>query len=378
MAEKPPKEFKLRLGILGAARHVPTSLLAPLQKNRRLQERLEVVAVAARDLAEADAFAKSLAIPKAYGSYEEMLADPNIDVIYNVLPNALRCRWSVSSLMAGKHVLSEAPLCCNAREALVLQRAAEDAGKVLLEGSHPTYHPLTKRIREMVREGKVGKLESIELTLPVTVSLHGSAVCNKVGALLGVGTYCVGLVRALSREEPRVVSATASHAEGSPDTDVSMSAHLSAPSGVKASFDCSTSPLKSGSANVASIKVTGSSGMIQAKEWFGGKGATANTIVLEQFDGCGWRSVESLDNPQPELRDTYFFQLQTFVNEVQAQTEAGSSGMPWDYTESLATPADSVRNMAVIDAIYRAAGMNPRASVNIPAAPYDHIGTSKL
>lgn len=367
---------RLRIGILGAARHVPTSIFGPLQKNEDLAKRVEVTAVAARDLQEAEVFAKKWGISKAYGSYQELLADPDVDAVYNVLPNALRCQWSVHALVAGKHVLSETPICSNAREAVMLQRAAEDAGKVMLEGSHPTYHPLTKRIREMVVEGKVGKLERIALTLPVTASLYGTAVCSKVGALMGVGTYCVGLIRALAREEPRVLRARAQRAEDAPEVDVAMSCDLALPSGAIAHFDCSLTPQKADTA-AAELTVSGSNGIILAKEWFGGRGTTGNTIALQQFDGCGERSVESLDNPKPEKRDTYYYQLMSFVDEVRAQT-GGHAGMPWDYTQCQVTPSDAVRNMAVIDAIYVAAGMNPKRTFHAPPPPYDHIGLSKL
>lgn len=366
----------LRLGILGAARHVPTSVMAPIQNNKDLAAKVEAVAVASHNLAEADTCAKKWGIQKAYGSYEEMLADPAVDAVYNCLPNALRCHWTVSALRAGKHVLCEAPLCSNAREALVLQRAAEDAGRVMLAGSHPTFHPVTKRIREMVLEGKVGCLQRIDLVLPVGISLEGGAVCSKVGALMGLGSYCVGVVRALASEEPRVVRATAHRSKDQADVDVAVSCDLSFPSGAAAHFHCSLAP---GQDAVAELNVFGSNGAIRAKEWFRGRGESAYNIAIENYDGCGVQSVESMDSPNMDTRDTFYYQLMSFADEVQAQLQLNKTvGLPWDYTQSRATPTDAVMSMAVIDSIFAAAGMSPRKTAFPPSPPYDHIGASKL
>lgn len=365
---------RLRLGILGAARHIPTSVIEPLRKNPDLAARIEVVAVAARDFDEAETFAKKWGIPKVYGSYEEMLADATIDAVYNVLPNALRCQWTVSALQAGKHVLCEAPLCCNAREAVVMQRAAEDAGRVMLEGSYLMYNPVTTRIRQLVLEGQVGKLQRIDLSLPVSASLDGSAICSKVGALLGLGSYCVGVVRALASEEPRVLKATAQRSKDDPSVDIAMSCDLEFPSGAVAHFACSVTP----SNTPSELTVTGNNGVIRAKEWFSGKGRHTYTIAMEHFDGCGDQFVESMNTPHANTRDTFYYQMMTFADEVQAQIRNRRSGLPWDYETIRATPADSVRTMAVIDAIFHAAGMAPRPTTFTPQAPYDRIGRSKL
>merc|ERR1719229_1943343 len=172
---------RLRLGILGAARNVPFSVLKPIQANTDLAARIDIVGIASLEHAEAEKAAKDWGIQKAYTSFDELLADPKVDAVYNVLPSPVRCQWTVKAPLAGKHVLSETPICSNAREAVVAQRAAEDAGRVLLEGTHPTCHPVTKRVRQMIMEGKVGVLEHIDLDLPVGHSLHGKMVCSKTG-----------------------------------------------------------------------------------------------------------------------------------------------------------------------------------------------------
>ncbi|CAE8617957.1 unnamed protein product [Polarella glacialis] len=244
----------------------------------------------------------------------------------------------------------------------------------MLEGSHPSCHPVTKRLREMVMEGKVGKVDRINVVLPVGITLYGSAVCAKVGALMSVGGYCVSLIRSVAGEEPRVISAAAARSTEHPDVDVSISCDLALPSGGVAHFSCSVNP-EATEDGPAAVTVSGCNGIIQAKEWFHGKGKTANSITIETFESAGEKHVENLATKNVDVRDTFYYQLVGFADEIR---RGGSQGMPWDYTMSRATPSDAVRNLALIDAIYRAAGLQPKATLNPPAAPYDRIGLSKL
>mmetsp|Transcript_101345 Transcript_101345/g.315909 ORF Transcript_101345/g.315909 Transcript_101345/m.315909 type:complete len:370 (-) Transcript_101345:31-1140(-) len=364
---------RLRLGILGAARNVPFSVIEPVRSNEDLAARLEIVGLASLDKAEAEAFAKEWGIPKAYASFAELLADPSVEAVYNVLPTAVRCQWSVRALCAGKHVLSETPLSSNAREAVVVQRAAEDYGRVLLEGTHPTCHPVTKRVREMLLDGKIGSLERIDLALPVGHSLQGKTVCTKTGALMGLGCHGVAIVRALAGAEPRVVSASARLSKDSPEVDSAVSCALELPNGVSARVDCSVET--AGSKQPTTFTISGSNGTIHVKEWFTGQGKSSNEIALETFEGCGESLVERVENSA--TRDTFYFQLMTFVDEVLEQERTRAAGMPWEYTKSKG-PSDAVRNMALIDAIYRAASLSPRPTTAAPPEPYDRIGVSKL
>lgn len=367
---------RLRLAILGAARNVPFSVVQPVRENADLRERLEVIGIASREAAEAEAHAKEWGIPKVYTDYEELLADPSVEAVYNVLPGPMRCQWTVRALLAGKHVLSETPLSSNAREALVMQRAAEDAGRVMLEGSHPTCHPVSKRVREMLVEGEIGKLERIDLDLPVGHSLQGKIVCAKTGALLGLGIHGLAIVRFLCGEEPSVVHASMQPSSQDPSVEVSMSCDLLLPCGAEARVACSVA--EEGSKLPSTYTITGSNGVIQVKEWFAG-GTGSHEISHELFDGCGTKSVEYVVNPQ--TRDTFYFQWMAFVDEVRQQEQKqahNAGGMPWHYASSSGSPADAVRNMAVIDAIYRAAGVSPRQTEFHPPQPYDRIGMAKL
>jgi len=366
-------ERRLRLGILGAARNVPFSVLKPVQANPDLAAKIEVAGLASLEKSEAETCAKDWGVSKAFASFEEMLADPQVDAIYNVLPTAVRCQWTIKALQAGKHVLSETPMCSNAREAVVAQRAAEDLGRVLMEGTHPTCHPVTKRVRQMIMEGKVGVLEHIDLDLPVAHSLHGKMVCSKTGALMSLGCHGVAIVRALAGEEPQVINASAQRSKDNPEVDSTMSCNLKFPSGAGAHIGCSIS--EASAEAPTQFTISGSCGTIRVKEWFTGHGKGSNEIQLEQFEECGEHFVERVDNP--EARDTFYFQLMTFVDEVQEQERRQTVGLPWAYTKGKG-PSDAVRNMALIDAIYRSANMKPWTTTSPPPEPYNAIGRSKL
>src|SRR5260370_3942500 len=142
MATKRP----LRFGILGAARIAPEALIKPAQKSADA----EVVAIAARDPARAREFADAHKIPRVLATYEDLINDPELDAIYNPLPNSLHCEWTIAALRAGKHVLCEKPLASNAEEAARMTQAANETGKILGEAFHYRYHPLPDRVRALI------------------------------------------------------------------------------------------------------------------------------------------------------------------------------------------------------------------------------------
>lgn len=369
---------QMRLGVLGAARNVPFTVLQPIRDNPDLAAKLKVVGLASRDLTEADAFAREWHIPKAYASFEEMLADPTVGAVYNVLPVAVRCEWTIKALMAGKHVLSETPICNNAYEAIALQRAAEDGQRVLLEGSHPTCHPVTRRCRDLILSGAVGRVEQIELDLPVGHSLQGKLVCSTSGSLMALGCHGIAIIRSLAGEEPEVVKAKPRISAEDPSIDTEMLADMVLPSGASAQMKCSI--VAETSKQPTQFTINGSSGTIHVKEWFTGEGKGANEVALEQFLDAGERQTQPVDNPYGKTQSTFYFQLQRFVDEVADQEKKSELGvgMPWDYSIGIGSPTDAVRNMAVIDACYRAAGMRTRSSQSALPAPYNSFRFSKL
>jgi D-xylose 1-dehydrogenase (NADP+, D-xylono-1,5-lactone-forming) len=147
---------KIRWGLLSTAR-INTALIEPI----RQAERSELVAVASRDEAKGRAYAQEHGIPKAFGSYEALLADPEVDVIYNSLPNSLHCEWTVKAAEAGKHVLCEKPIVTSLAELDQVEAAATANGVTIFEAFMYLHHPQTRQVKAMIEEGKLGNLQLI-------------------------------------------------------------------------------------------------------------------------------------------------------------------------------------------------------------------------
>ena len=144
----------VRIGVLGAARIAPNALIAPARDNAEA----EVVAVAARDRDRAAAYAQKHGIGRVHGSYEELLADPDIDAVYNPLPNGLHGRWTRAALAGGKHVLCEKPFTANAAEAREIGDLTTQSDRVVMEAFHYRYHPLAERMKRIVDGGTLGRI----------------------------------------------------------------------------------------------------------------------------------------------------------------------------------------------------------------------------
>ncbi|KAJ9099912.1 hypothetical protein QFC21_003917 [Naganishia friedmannii] len=144
----------LRLGILSSAMIDAAAVVRPAESHPGLK----IVAIASRELSKAQDGAKKFGIPKAYGSYEEMLDDPEIDAIYISVPNGLHAEWAIKSMRAGKHVLIEKPLCANVDEAKAIFEVAQQTGRVALEAFHWQFHPAAHVVKSYVDSGKYGKV----------------------------------------------------------------------------------------------------------------------------------------------------------------------------------------------------------------------------
>src|SRR5512142_2648683 len=148
----------IRIGILGAAAIVPMALTNPACRVPEAQ----IAAIAARDPQRAQAFARKHHVPRVHQNYSDLLADPEIDAVYNPLPNGLHAEWTIRALRAGKHVLCEKPLASNAREAETMAGVARETGLILSEAFAYRYHPLTRRVKEILTSGELGKVRHIE------------------------------------------------------------------------------------------------------------------------------------------------------------------------------------------------------------------------
>src|SRR5256885_6126119 len=184
----------LRIGTLGSSRISRPALIEPAAS----VPEVIVAAVAARDLARAEAYALRHGIEKAYGSYQELLDDPEIDAVYNPLPNSLHGPWTLRAIAAGKHVLCEKPFTSNADEAAQVVRAAEDSGLVVMEAMHYRYHPLIARLREVTAGlGPVRHLQcwtSFAIGDPADIR-YDFALGG--GALMDGGCYAIDVLRLL-------------------------------------------------------------------------------------------------------------------------------------------------------------------------------------
>ena len=188
-------------------------MIAPpaLVRPAREVEGAVVQAVAARDPARARAFAKKHAIPTVHESYDALLRDPDLDAIYNPLPNGLHCEWTLKALEAGKHVLCEKPMASNAEQAERMAEASERTGRVLVEAFHWRYHPLAARMREVVR-GELGEVEHFEAAMCVPFLAPGNIRYRYElagGATMDAGCYPINMLRYLAGAEPEVVGARA-------------------------------------------------------------------------------------------------------------------------------------------------------------------------
>ncbi|MGE0388460.1 MAG: Gfo/Idh/MocA family protein, partial [Gammaproteobacteria bacterium] len=223
----------LRVGILGCA-SVATYGLLDL---RAALPEIDVCALAARDPERARAFAHAHGVRTAHAHYAALIADPNVEVVYNALPNGLHAHWSIAALQAGKAVVCEKPLAANVVEGERMVAAAAAAGQPLIEAFHYLYHPVARRALEIAGSGMLGALREAEAVFEVAVDSVGPGDIRRSfalagGTLMDSGCYCVDFLRRLIGGEPRVVSARALCAPA--QVDVNMRAELAFPGGVRA------------------------------------------------------------------------------------------------------------------------------------------------
>jgi predicted dehydrogenase len=319
----------VRIGILGAASIAPLALIIPAREN----EEVEVAAVAARDVSRAEAFAAKHRIARVHGSYEAMIADPELDAVYNPLPNGLHGRWTRAALSAGKHVLCEKPFTANAAEAREIAELSAKSDRVVMEAYHYRYHPLALRIEQIIASRELGKLKHVEavfcMPLPkfsdirYDYSLAG-------GATMDVGSYAVDMMRTFGGSTPEVVSAQAKLRD--PRVDRAMTAELRFAGGHTGQILCS---IWSRNLLQVSAKMVGDSGEVHLRV----------LNPLAPFSRLSIRSAEGKRVERFPRRSSYAYQLDAFA-------AAALRGEPVK-----TTPEDAVENMTVIDEIYRAAGL---------------------
>jgi predicted dehydrogenase len=327
------------MGTLGTSRITTSALLEPAMDVAGVA----VTAVAARDKFRADAFALRNAIPTAYGSYDELLADPQIDAIYNPLPNSLHAPWTLKAIAAGKHVLVEKPFAANAGEAAEVARAAAAAGVVVMEAMHYRYHPLVVRLQELTDE--LGPVRHLQCWTSWAVPDPGDIRYSydlAGGALMDGGCYAVDCLRLLAGldQEPAVTGALADPVDAATSgkvADRATAVRLAWPNGITGWLE---SAFTADGEFRADVHVIGERGQVRMDNFIRAHGgrlvATRDGAVIADEQGDG--------------DTTFTHQLRAFAAAV-----ADPAGEP-----VRTSPDSAVVTMKVIDEAYRAAGLEPR------------------
>jgi len=323
---------QVRIGVLGAAQIAPAALINPAKDDVEVV----VAAVAARDVSRAEAFAAKHGITRVHDSYEALIADPDVDAVYNPLPNGLHGRWTRAALAAGKHVLCEKPFTANAAEAREVADLAAKSDRVVMEAFHYRYHPFALRAEEIIASGELGTLQRVDVAFCFPLPKFSDIRYNYSlagGATMDAGCYAVHMLRTFGGSTPEVVSAQAKLRD--PQVDRAMTAELRFPGGHTGRLRCSmwsTDLLR------ISVRVIGDAGELRM----------LNPVLPQLFHRFSVRSDGRKRVERFPRRATYAYQLDAFAAAV-------LRGEP-----VRTTPKDAVENMTVIDAIYRAAGLPVR------------------
>jgi predicted dehydrogenase len=324
---------KLRFGVLGAAKIAREKVIPPIQQR---SSRCEVVALASRDAAHGREVAERLGIPRSYGSYEELLADPAIDAVYVPLPNHLHVPWAVSAAEAGKHVLCEKPIGLTAAEAATLV-AVRDRTRVLIQEAFMVRtHPQWLRARDLVQGGRIGELRAIEGHF--SYHLTDAANVRNVldwggGGLLDIGCYPINTSRFVTGREPRRVAALT---ERDPELGIDrLGSVLLDYDGLPCSFTYGTQHVPR-----QTMQFFGTTARLEVEIPFNAPNDRPCRLLVYDRPGLGNEVGETVELP---VCDQYAVMADAFAAAV---LDGAPQPVPLE---------DSVLNMRVIDAVFRAA-----------------------
>jgi predicted dehydrogenase len=328
----PSSPQPLRIGVLSTA-NIGRSFVKGVQPSAAVK----IVAVASRDVAKAKRFAAEVAIPRIHDSYEALLADPEIDAVYNPLPNSLHAEWSIRAVEAGKHVLCEKPLAASASEARAMFEAAKCNGVRLVEGYPYRAQPQTLKLRELLDQGAVGRVQLIQASFGFTLkdgpnirldpSLAG-------GALMDIGSYPVSLARMVAKEGPTRASALAKWTDSG--VDRTLVATIEFPGGLLAQISCSFDTALHRHALIA-----GTEGILQTTFFNNPSPAAPPILHLQRGKGPD-ATVEILEVPTTN----------GFLSEAESFERLIRQG-PEQWTG--ATPEESLDIMLTLEALLRSA-----------------------
>ena len=324
----------LKIGILGAARIAPSAIVAPAHATGH-----RLVAVASRDIKKAQEFAEKHQVEGVYGNYQDLLDDPEIDVIYNALHNGAHAPWNMLALQAGKNVLSEKPSASNAAEANEVVQVVKKTGKIFMEGFHYYYHPAFQRALAIIKSGEIGEITRVESALIIPMPEKDDLRLQfdlAGGSLMDVGCYALHSQRMISNliagGEPTVLSTEVNANKN--DIDTKLNVELQYPNGVKG---YAKGDFESPEFN-APLTVTGTKG----------------SLHLPNFVVSGWddRVVVTVNGA---TRTEYLGTLSTYTYQLMAFADAIDLG------KAIKTDAqDAFKQMQLVDAAYINAGLPVR------------------
>jgi predicted dehydrogenase len=329
----------LRIGVLGAAR---ISRLAIVDPAKTTGDRL--VAIAARDRARAEAFAAAHGMERVLASYADVVTDPDVEVVYNPLANALHGPWNLAAISAGKHVLTEKPFASNAEEARDVREAALKAGVTVLEGFHYLHHPVTRRLHELLDSGELGDLTHVDVNMVIPVPADDDprwSLALAGGALMDLGCYSLHAHRVLAPwagGPPRLAAARGGERAGRPGVDEWLTADLEFPDGATGIARCNMA----GEERCMTYRIVCTRGEATAANFVAPH--VDDRVIVQTASG---KRVEELGK-----RLTYTHQLEA----LSAYLRNGVP-LPIDMDDAVAT-------MQLIDDCYRAAGFAPRPRIS--------------
>jgi predicted dehydrogenase len=341
----------LRIGVLGTARIAERALLRPARE----VPAVTVAAVAARDSSRADAFALQYGIPTAHGSYDDLLADPDIDAVYLPLPNSMHAPWTLRAIEAGKHVLCEKPFASNAAEAAEVAEAADRTELAVMEAMHYRYHPLVQRMTELVRGGAIGAVRHVQCWTSWAIEDPADIRYDYAlggGALMDGGCYALDCLRLVGGE----ASVTGALADPLPSprhmVDRATAARLEFANGVTGWFESAFT--REGEFR-ADVHVIGDHGHLWLRNFI--LAHDGHLIVTRNGTVVADEGPADMDGARAgEVTDT------TFAWQLRAFAAAAQDGEPFP-----TTAASAAKTMGLIDEAYQAAGLPPRGSVETAA-----------
>lgn len=328
---------KLRWGIVGAADIALKAVMPGIQTSSTGV----IQAVASRGLEKSSAAAAKFGVAQAYGSYEELLADPSIDAVYIPLPNHLHREWTIRAAQAGKHVLCEKPLALTAAEAQEMADACAEAGVVLAEAFMYRHHPRMEQIKRLIDDGEIGRLRAFRGAFTFNNADDAKNIRYRAdwggGGLYDVGCYPLSAARYFLGKEPEAVTVHAFFSPEHDNVDMMASGLVEFAGGVALTFDCGMwADFRQ------SFEIVGTDGRIEIPSAFLANGEDAAFTVSNKE---GARTV------RPETVNTYARQVDDFARAV------------WKEQAPLFASDDAVRNMRLIEACLESARSRARITL---------------